>query len=32
VNANGLVDSVRAFFEPDPSVQSDYFLIERAEG
>jgi ketosteroid isomerase-like protein len=31
VNANGLVDSVRAFFEPDPSVQSDYFLIERVD-
>jgi hypothetical protein len=32
VEADGLVVSVRAFFEPDPSVQSDYFQTERADG
>ena len=32
VNAGGLVVCVRAFFEPDPEVQSDYFLTERADG
>jgi steroid delta-isomerase len=32
VNEDGLVVSVRAFFEPDPEVQSDYFLTERADG
>ena len=29
VNDAGLVDSVRAFFEPDPAVQSDYFQLSR---
>jgi hypothetical protein len=29
VDAAGLVTSVRAFFEPDPSVQSEYFQLER---
>jgi hypothetical protein len=32
VDAGGLVVSVRAFFEPDPSVQSDYFQTERVDG
>ncbi len=29
VDDQGLVASVRAFFEPDPSVQSGYFQVER---
>jgi ketosteroid isomerase-like protein len=29
VGDDGLVRSVRAFFEPDPSVQSDYFQADR---
>jgi len=29
VGPDGLVTSVRAFFEPDPSVQSEYFQLER---
>jgi steroid delta-isomerase len=29
VRDDGLVVSVRAFFEPDPSVQSDYFQLDR---
>ncbi|MCW2546055.1 MAG: hypothetical protein JWN96_515 [Mycobacterium sp.] len=32
VNAAGAVVSVRAFFEPDPAVQSDYFQTERVDG
>ncbi len=32
VDDAGLVISVRAFFEPDPSVQSGYFQTERADG
>jgi ketosteroid isomerase-like protein len=31
VRGDGLVISVRAFFEPDPSVQSDYFQLSRDE-
>jgi steroid delta-isomerase len=31
VGADGLVTSVRAFFESDPQVQSDYFLTSRSE-
>ncbi len=31
VDAEGLVISVRAFFEPDPTVQSEYFQLERSE-
>ncbi len=30
VREDGLVTSVRAFFEPDPQVQSDYFQVSRA--
>jgi steroid delta-isomerase len=29
VGEDGLVNSVRAFFEPDPAVQSDYFQATR---
>jgi steroid Delta-isomerase len=29
VDEDGLVNSVRAFFEPDPAVQSDYFQATR---
>ena len=29
VREDGLVVSVRAFFEPDPAVQSDYFQLNR---
>jgi steroid Delta-isomerase len=31
VRGDGLVTSVRAFFEPDPAVQSDYFQLSRPE-
>jgi steroid delta-isomerase len=31
VREDGLVVSVRAFFEPDPAVQSDYFQLNRDE-
>ena len=29
VGEDGLVRSIRAFFEPDPEVQSDYFQTDR---
>ena len=29
VGPQGLVQTVRAFFEPDPAVQSEYFQLER---
>ncbi len=31
VRGDGLVTSVRAFFEPDPAVQTDYFQLSRAD-
>ncbi len=31
VRGDGLVTSVRAFFEPDPAVQTGYFQHSRAE-
>jgi hypothetical protein len=31
VRDDGLVTSVRAFFEPDPTVQTDYFQLSRAD-
>ena len=31
VRDDGLVTSIRAFFEPDPHVQSDYFQTSRPE-